>query len=115
MQEKRCLYCYRSLLTAETDFHERCSRTFFGTPTPPALDYTSQEMEQLANQIVVRSVAVTGVQPKLSLTLEPEPRNPKRSRFTIVGLWGDYILKPPTKEFLNLPENEDATMHIATL
>lgn len=115
MTTKRCLACYQELSSNEIDFHQKCSLAFFGTPTPPTLDYSSQQMEELASQIVVRSVAVTGVQPKLSLTIEAQPDDPKRSRFTIVGLWGAYILKPPTKEFPALPENEDVTMHLAKL
>lgn len=115
MEERRCLYCYQLLAIGETDFHEKCSVAFFGRSTPPLLDYTSKNMEDLAKQIIVRSVALTGVQPKLSLTIESQPGDPRRSRFTIVGLWGDYILKPPTKEFPNLPENEDVTMHLAAL
>ncbi|MBX9449164.1 MAG: HipA domain-containing protein [Taibaiella sp.] len=35
------------------------------------------------------------------------------SRLTIVGLHGDYILKPPSAEYTELPENEDLTMHLA--
>jgi serine/threonine-protein kinase HipA len=61
----------------------------------------------------MRSIAVTGVQPKLSLTIEIIPGYPKNSRFTIVGLWGGYILKPATEEFMHMPENEDLTMHLA--
>jgi len=110
---KRCLYCYQVLEEENADFHEKCSREFFGTPVPPGLDYGNQQMQDLAKQIVVRSVAVTGVQPKLSLTIEPEPGDPKHSRFTIVGLWGNFILKPPTEVFPHLPENEDLTMHLS--
>ncbi len=69
-------------------------------------------MQQLASEIIIKSVAVTGVQPKLSLSIEKVSNDPKKSRFTIVGLWGDYILKPPTKEFPHLPENEDLSMHL---
>jgi serine/threonine-protein kinase HipA len=111
----RCLYCYLPLTGGETDFHAKCCRKFFGTPTPPLFDHTSDEMQQLAEEIVQRSVAVTGVQPKLSLTLEANPKDPKNRRLTIVGLWGNYILKPPTLQFPNLPENEDLTMHLAQL
>lgn len=112
---RRCLYCYQELPVDREDFHEKCSRRFFGTPIPPLLDISSDQMQELASEIVLRSVAVTGVQPKLSLTIEPQPGDPKQSRFTIVGLWGNYILKPPTKEFPYLPENEDVTMHLAKL
>ncbi|MCW3089818.1 MAG: HipA domain protein [Ferruginibacter sp.] len=115
MKEQNCLYCYLPLATGETDFHAKCCRRFFGVSIPPLFYYTNQEMQELAREIVLRSVAVTGVQPKLSLTLNTDPRDPKNSRFTIVALWGDYILKPPTKEFPSLQENEDLTMHLAQL
>lgn len=115
MIEHRCLYCYQPLSNGETDFHQKCSKKFFGTAVPPQLAYSSEQMEELAKQIVVRSIAVTGVQPKLSLTIEKAPDDPRRSRLTIVGLWGDYILKPPTEAFPFLPENEDVTMHLAAL
>ena len=36
-------------------------------------------------------------------------------RFTIVGLWGGYILKPPTPTYPQLPQLEDVTMHLAAL
>jgi serine/threonine-protein kinase HipA len=110
---KQCLYCYQQLASTTEDFHEKCSMAFFGTSTAPILDYNNDQMQELAHAIITRSIAVTGVQPKLSLTIEPTPGDPKHSRFTIVGLWGDYILKPPTPEFSNLPENEDLTMHLA--
>lgn len=113
MKSKKCLYCYQSLAGDEEDFHERCSRKFFGTSRPPVLDYTREQMEELAREIVIRSIAVTGAQPKLSLTIEKTPADPRASRLTIVGLWGEYILKPPTREFPHLPENEDLTMHLS--
>ncbi|RYY00929.1 MAG: type II toxin-antitoxin system HipA family toxin [Gammaproteobacteria bacterium] len=113
--EQRCLYCYKPLEKGTADFHVKCSRNFFGTPTPPELEYSNEQMQDLASQIIVRSIAVTGVQPKLSLTIEKQHNDPKRSRFTIVGLWGDYILKPPSDTFPHLPENEDLTMHLSEL
>lgn len=113
MNAHRCLYCYQPLEANETDFHPTCSKKFFGNPIPPILDYGNEQMQELAKEIVVRSIAVTGVQPKLSLTIEKASGDPKKSRFTIVGLWGNYILKPPTPAFHQLPENEDLTMHLS--
>ncbi len=115
MKQHRCLYCYQYLENTEPDFHEKCSRHFFGTPVPPVLDYDNDQMQELAQQIVIKSIAVTGVQPKLSLEIEKNTNDPKTSKFTIVGLWGNYILKPPTATFPHLPENEDLTMHISEL
>ena len=112
---KRCLYCYQPLSNEGSDFHEKCSKKFFGTAIPPILDYNNEQMQELAKEIVIRSIAVTGVQPKLSLTIEKVSGDPKNSRFTIVGLWGNFILKPPTEDFPNLPENEDLTMHLSQI
>lgn len=115
MNVNRCLYCYKPLDEDSIDFHEKCSRLFFGTAIPPVLDYNSDQMQELARENVIKSIAVTGVQPKLSMEIERSPNDPKTTRFTIVGLWGDYILKPPAQEFPHLPENEDLTMHLAGL
>lgn len=115
MSNHRCLYCYQLLPDDARDFHAACCKKFFGTETPPQLALTNEEIQKYAKEIVLRRVAVTGVQPKLSLSIDKEPGDPKKSRFTIVGLWGHFILKPPTREFPFLPENEDLTMHLAGL
>lgn len=110
---ERCLYCYQPLEQNETDFHSRCSKKIFGTATPPLLPYSKADIESLALKVVRSQVTITGVQPKLSVDLEKEKGGEKR--FTIVGLWGGYILKPQTEQYANLPENEDLTMHLARL
>lgn len=110
---QRCLYCYQPLEQGQTDFHPQCSKKLFGTTTPPELPYIKDDIESLALEVVRSQVTVTGVQPKLSVDLEKEANGKKR--FTIVGLWGKYILKPQTELYVNLPENEDLTMHLATM
>lgn len=110
-----CLYCYRPL-DGEQDFHEKCSLEFFGTPIPPAITYSLDQMDELAKQVVARSVAVPGVQPKLSMSLLKETRENNQSRLTVVGaLGGYYILKPPSGRFPEMPENEHVTMRMAEL
>jgi len=32
---------------------------------------------------------------------------------TLVGLWGEYILKPQSDDYAYMPEVEDVTMHLA--
>ncbi|MFT3947529.1 MAG: HipA domain-containing protein [Agriterribacter sp.] len=112
---KRCLYCCQKLDKSDNDFHERCSRAFFGTDGAPELGYNLQQMEELAATVVQRSVIVPGVQPKLSLTLVRNALGEKnKNRLTIVGaLGGNYILKPPNKDYPELPENEHLTMRMA--
>ncbi len=116
--EHTCLYCYKKLLTEEEiqqEFHKSCSRKFFGQAIPPELDYTQDEMLQLAVHIIQSQKTIPGVQPKLSLGREKGTGNKKFGKLTIVGLWGEYILKPQTENFEKLPENEDLTMHLADL
>lgn len=109
----KCLYCYQQLNENEKDFHPSCAKKMFGTTIPPVIDFDLKQLEELAKQFIIKSIAVTGVQPKLSLDLEKHKG--ELSRLTIVGLNGDYILKPSSKEYIELPENEDVTMHLAEL
>ena len=108
----KCLYCYRPLETGEKDFHAKCARKFFGTEKVPVLDYTCEDLERLAIQVIKDQTSLTGVQPKLSLHLNEHEGN---QRLTIVGLWGGFICKPQTIQFAQMPEAEDLTMHLAEL
>jgi len=109
----RCLYCYE-LIEDQNDFHKKCSTEFFGTPSPPTIEYSLSQMDELAKNVVERSVAVPGVQPKLSLTLVQETKEHTDTRLTVVGaLGGDYIFKPPSDRFPEMPENEHVTMRMA--
>jgi serine/threonine-protein kinase HipA len=111
--QRRCLYCYQPLIHGEGDYHPRCSKLMFGTATPPILPYDETQLSELALQVIRSQVTITGVQPKLSLHLEKPEDKQAPQRFTIVGLWGGYILKPPTEHYPQLPEIEDLTMHLA--
>jgi len=106
----KCLFCYKELENNEIDFHPACSKKFFGSSIPPKLPYIRAEINKLAEHIIRSQTTVTGVQPKLSLDIEGKNAG---SRFTIVGLWGKYILKPQTEQYYQLPENEDLTMRLA--
>lgn len=108
----KCLYCYRPLETGEKDFHAKCARKFFGTEKVPVLDYTCEDLEKLAIQVIKDQTSLTGVQPKLSLLLNEDEGS---QRLTIVGLWGGFICKPQTIQFAQMPEAEDLTMHLAEL
>lgn len=110
---KSCLYCYQNLLDNETDFHASCAMKFFGQPSPPVLPYSEFELDTLAKEIIKSQTSVPGVQAKLSLHLTNNNKEDSEKRFTIVGLWGGFILKPPTELYPQLPEVEDLTMHLA--
>lgn len=108
----KCLYCYKTLSDGEIDFHSRCARKIFESTAAPALPYTRSNIKELAREIVSASTTVTGVQAKLSLDISRGKAN-EPHRFTIVGLWGRFILKPQTDLYPHLPELEDLTMHMA--
>lgn len=113
---KKCLYCYQSLDdTIVGDFHEQCSLEFFGTKQQPVFEHSLKQMSELAKNVVERSVAVPGVQPKLSLTIVNNTiQDGTKGRLTVVGaLGGNYIFKPPSEHFSEMPENEHLTMRIA--
>lgn len=106
----KCLYCYKELEKGQRDFHPQCARKFFGMREAPLLEYRHEDLDQLAEQVIRAQTSLTGVQPKLSLNLN---KHEGCSRLTIVGLWGEYIFKPQTDMYPQLPENEDLTMHLA--
>ncbi len=73
-------------------------------------------MLNLAEEVIKSQISVTGAQPKLSLHLEKKlAKKDEPQRFTIVGLCGGYILKPPSRQYRFLPELEDLTMHLAEI
>nr|WP_315175898.1 HipA domain-containing protein [uncultured Flavobacterium sp.] len=112
----KCLYCYSPLPDDVIgDFHEQCSLKFFGTKQLPVFEHSLKQMAELAKNVVERSVAVPGVQPKLSLSIVNDSlQDGNKGRLTVFGaLGGNYIFKPPSEQFPEMPENEHLTMRIA--
>lgn len=104
----KCFFCYQSI--DSQGMHKTCSREMFGQDQMPIVDTSQKEMEKFARFFIKERIAVTGVQKKLSLHLGTK----NSERFTIIGaLGGNYILKPPSEEFGQLPELEDLTMKLA--
>jgi serine/threonine-protein kinase HipA len=87
---------------------------FFGIAKAPLLPYSLNQMSELAKDVVERSVAVPGVQPKLSTSLLNDVVSGHADRLTVVGaLGGNYIFKPPSEYYPEMPQNEHVTMRIA--
>ncbi|MGW8121894.1 HipA domain-containing protein [Roseivirga echinicomitans] len=105
-----CLYCYKE---SDKEFHTKCSAKFFGNKIPPEIPYTEEDILKLAEQMIRGKATITGIQPKLSLHIEKPGNQPEK--LTIVGLWGEYILKPQSPIWEQLPQIEDLTMHLAQL
>jgi serine/threonine-protein kinase HipA len=110
MTMPNCWFCYKD--ASDENYHPSCAKRFFGTKEIPALTLNDEILADLAKQTVNQRIAVTGVQPKLSVTLQ---KAEQQSRLTIVGLWGEFILKPKHPHYAEMPEIEDLTMHLASL
>ncbi|MCZ6521344.1 MAG: HipA domain-containing protein [Bacteroidetes bacterium] len=105
----RCYICYKNDLPEGQFYHKACSKRIFGTEEAPEVPYTYEEMKELAKQIIESQQGVTGVQPKISLGLDRIMG--ERKRLTVMT--GEYILKPPSENYSQMPKNEDLTMHLA--
>lgn len=103
-----CLFCYQPVKVGT--YHLGCSKKFFGTMQVPVLEINREIIRNLAENTVNKRLALTGVQPKISLTIEGDRGH---RRLTFVGLWGEYILKPQSDDYAYMPEVEDLTMHLA--
>jgi serine/threonine-protein kinase HipA len=79
----------------------------------PRLNYLKDfpySAEDQVKEAIVRAakMSIQGAQPKLSVRL-----NLKKEIFEIVDTGGRYIFKPQTKNYSEVPENEDVTMRLA--
>lgn len=110
--ENKCLCCYKELKKGETGYHASCAQKLFGSKEAPILPYTRDNIDKLALEVLKSSTSVTGVQAKLSLDINRGGKN-EPDKLTIVGLWGNYILKPQSPKFKSMPELEDLTMKMA--
>lgn len=109
-----CHICLEKLEEGQAIYHQSCCKKLFDSSLPPDLPYSWCQLNKLAENIIRQQVAVPGVQPKLSLHLERHTR-PRSSRFTLVSMQGGYILKPPVKEYPEMPELEHLTMLMARI
>jgi serine/threonine-protein kinase HipA len=74
-------------------------------------DFPYSADEQVKEAVArAAKMSIQGVQPKLSVRL-----NIKKQIFEIVDRGGQYILKPQTVSFKEVPENEDLTMRLAEM
>ncbi len=89
---------------AAIEYDAKTLRAMFGKPIRPtiplALDDIRIEAQKLAGKL-----SISGVQPKLSVRLDGEQLVP-------IARDGQYILKPQTQEFRELPQNEYLCMQM---
>ena len=79
------------------------------------LTYSADQMAELSKNIVERSVAVPGVQPKISLSVVIDTlADGNKGMLTVAGaLGGHYIFKPPSDLYPQMPANEHLTTRLA--
>lgn len=114
MKQKKCLICYQELSDNTYNYHLKCSKKFFGYELAPVFPHKLSEILKLAKQEINRNLAITGVQKKISLGIA---KTEEARRLTILDTdwWGDFLLKPPTEDYPEMPEIEDLTMHLAKI
>jgi serine/threonine-protein kinase HipA len=102
-----CLVCLRPL-DGEGDYHPRCARRLFGTARPPlAVDIELAKLHTVGLAMVGRT-SLSGVQRKISVNLSSD----KQTLQVALGR-SQYILKPQSAAYPELPQNELLTMRLA--
>ena len=109
----RCLICGRPLEAGGEESHAACLRMLFGSEAAPSFAYSMDELNRMAERLVLARMSVPGVQAKLSVHVERALGG--ANRMTLVGMDGNYILKLPSGMYPELPEAEHFAMTLARL
>ncbi len=88
-------------------FSKEFIKLMFNTSEMPGIDFSLQDVSQKAQKLTGK-LSISGVQPKLSMKVDR-----KNNLLIPVAEGGEYILKPQTAAFPNVPENEQCCMDIA--
>lgn len=86
------------------DYDAKTLRAMFGKPIRPTIPISQQEIAAEAQKLAGK-LSISGVQPKLSVRLEGDELVP-------VAEQGQFILKPQTQTFPELPQNEYLCMQM---
>ena len=97
------------LLADEGAFSAAAARRLFGVDALPTVDIDLARMHTVGLAMVGRT-SISGVQRKLSLGLDAE-----RMTLRLQAVGRQFILKPASDRFPELPENEHVTMRLAAL
>ncbi|MBO9731663.1 MAG: HipA domain-containing protein [Chitinophaga sp.] len=108
-----CWFCYKE--APGKQYHSECCEAFFSKKKTPELLLDKQLLKALAEKNIHQKIAITGVQPKLSVALDTMNDTMLDTRLAVIGLSHEYILKPQHPFYHLVPENEDLTMHLAAL
>lgn len=87
--------------------NEKILKEMFNSNKLPTINFGLADISQQAQKMAGK-LSISGVQPKLSVKLDK-----KSNELIVVIEGGEYILKPQTSTFPNIPENEQSCMDIA--
>lgn len=87
--------------------NEKFLKAMFNSSKWPVIDFNLGEISRQAQKLTGK-LSISGVQPKLSVKLDK-----KQNILVPAAEGGEYILKPQTSTFPNIPENEQCCMDIA--
>ncbi|MDP2922743.1 MAG: HipA domain-containing protein [Candidatus Omnitrophota bacterium] len=86
---------------------EKFLKEMFNSSKIPVIDFGLGDISRKAQELAGK-FSISGVQPKLSVKLDE-----KQNMLISVAEGGEYILKPQTSTFPNIPEDEECCMDIA--
>jgi len=86
---------------------DKLIKEMFNTPELPSIEFSLKDASQIAQKSTGK-LSISGVQPKLSMKLDR-----KNNILIPVAVDGEYILKPQTAAFPNIPENEQCCLDMA--
>ena len=87
--------------------NEKFLQEMFNSSKWPVIDFNLGDISQKAQKLAGK-LSISGDQPKLSVKLDK-----KQNMLIPAAEGGEYILKPQTSTFPNIPENEQCCMTIA--
>ena len=87
--------------------NEKIVKNMFNSTKLPAINFGLADISRQAQKLAGK-LSISGVQPKLSVKLDK-----KTNELIVVTEGGEYIFKPQTPTFPNIPENEQCCMDIA--
>lgn len=87
--------------------NEKFLKEMFNSSKIPVIDFGLGDISRKAQELSGK-LSISGVQPKLSVKLDE-----KQNILIPAAEGGEYILKPQTPTFANIPENEQCCMDIA--
>ncbi|HAP35003.1 MAG TPA: type II toxin-antitoxin system HipA family toxin [Bacteroidetes bacterium] len=106
---KRCPITYNEISDSELYSKEGIKKLSRRLTVLNNFPFSSEEQRMEAIKRAGK-MSIQGVQPKVSTKL-----NFKESSFEIVDSGGEYIMKPQSADYPELPQNEDVTMRLAAM